>query len=140
MKRDGSKPGVRAVRAFQKSERWLHKKAIDPVIDPVWNRRQASNAATEAEALMRPPERLLRGGNEVIRDVEPDEVLAGSRNAMVCTLEDRHRARLTSAAFAAPDGSTSFPGHPVGGAVAPSDSTGCPCAEPHRHASAIDAC
>ena len=54
----------------------------------MWNRHEADHATAEAEELMRPPERMLRGGNEVVRDVEPGEVLAPARNAMLGTLED----------------------------------------------------
>ena len=85
---DRTKPGVKAARALQRAERWRKKKLIDPVIDPVWNRHEAAHARAEAEELMRPPERMLRGGNEVVRAVEPGEVLAPARNAMLGTLEE----------------------------------------------------
>jgi len=61
---------------------------IDPVIDPVWNRLQADKLEAEAAEVLRPPERLRRGGNEVVRPGSDDEVLSPPRNAVLATLED----------------------------------------------------
>jgi predicted component of type VI protein secretion system len=81
-------PGVKAVRASQRANRWRHKKPIDPVIDPVLNRLEAEKADAEAAELLRPPERLLRGGNEAMRPAVANERLSPARNAMISTLED----------------------------------------------------
>jgi hypothetical protein len=85
---EANSPGVKAARAIQKAHRWRHKKPIDRVIDPVWNRLEAEKATAEAAELLRPPERLLRGGHEVLRPASADEVLGPARNAMLSTLED----------------------------------------------------
>ena len=58
------------------------------MIDPVWNRLEAEKATAEAAELLRPPERLLRGGHEVLRPASADEVLGPARNAMLSSLED----------------------------------------------------
>jgi hypothetical protein len=85
---DANTPGVRAARASQRASRWRHKKPIDRVIDPVWNRLEAEKADAEAAELLRPPEGLLRGANEAVRPASADEAFGPARNAMLSTLED----------------------------------------------------
>ena len=48
---------------------------MDPVIDPVLNRLEAEKATAEAAELVRPPNGLLRGGNEVVRPWAADELI-----------------------------------------------------------------
>ena len=85
---EGITAGVKGVRALQKANRVRQRRPIDRVIDPVLNRIEAEKATAEAAELLRPPERLLRGGNEVLRPASADEVLGPTRNAMLSTLED----------------------------------------------------
>ena len=79
--------GGRALRAGQRARRWAHRKVHDPVIDPVWNRLEAEKATAEAEDLLKPPDRLLRSGGEVVAHVDSDAVLEPARSAMINTLE-----------------------------------------------------
>ena len=88
MRTDSNKPGARAIRAFQKADRWAHTKPIDPVIDPALNRLKAQEALAEAHALMTAPAGLLRGGGEVAVPAGATEVLRPARNAILGTLED----------------------------------------------------
>ena len=81
-------PGVRAARAIQKASRWRHTKPNDPVIGPVLNRLEAQKATAEAAELLRRPERLLRGGHEVLRPGAADEQLSPARSAMLDTPEE----------------------------------------------------
>ena len=86
--------GIKAVRASQRAKRWHYKRPIDPVIDPVWSRLETEKAAEESSALLRPPERLMRGGNEALRPASADELLGPARNAMISTLEDPNMLSL----------------------------------------------
>ena len=98
--------GVKAIRALERADRWANKKPIDP-FDGGWNRLEAERARAEAEELIKPPDRLVRGGGEVVPDVEPDEVLEPARNAVLSTLENPNMIsveaseRRTEAAFGA---------------------------------------
>ena len=82
------KPGVRALRAAQRADRWVNKKPLDHVIDPTWNRLKAEEARAEADALIRPSAGLLRAGGEVVASVGPEEVLTPARNAMFSSFEE----------------------------------------------------
>ena len=86
--RADNKPGVKAIRALSKARRWAHKKPIDPVIDPTWNRMQADEAAAEAAELLQPPAELLRAGGEVAVPAGRDEALTPARTDILSTLED----------------------------------------------------
>ena len=84
---ESNSSGEKAVRAFQKARRLRHKKALDPVVDPILNRLAAEEAEAEASNLLRPPEGLLRGGREVLRHGSADEELTPAMNIMLSTLE-----------------------------------------------------
>ena len=87
MKAESSKRGARAIGALRRAARYANKPLLDPVIDPVLNRMEAKQAQEEAEQPLQPPGRLVRGAGEVLTAVEPNEVVASARAAMLDTLE-----------------------------------------------------
>jgi hypothetical protein len=66
------------------------------------NRLEAQQAAAEADELMKPPDALLRDGNEVISGFEPNDVTP-ARDQMLSAMENRDRpAEARARSFARP--------------------------------------